>query len=246
MTGPRALTLLLLVGCATTPPPRESVNAPTPPPGDAHGSAPPAASAAPANPTSAPLGPGRHLYVQFAGDVPVIQWTGTWGNNSDWVSAAPAGAPDNSWAQWRYLDGLTRGDFYVKGLAPGSYEARLYSNWPAGGFIVHERVPFVVGGAAAPTALRGRYLAIPASVVRAGAPFELSWFDAPGRGKDWVTVVPAGAPDNQWGAWTYTNGQSSGVLKLENLAAGDYEARIYFDWPTGGFNVMERLRFSAR
>ncbi|MFH1090664.1 MAG: hypothetical protein V1742_03740, partial [Pseudomonadota bacterium] len=93
--------------------------------------------------------------------------------------------------------------------------------------------------------VRGKYLTVPAAVVPAGQLFTVGWSGTPGNAQDWITVVPAGTPLNQWGAWTYLKGQTSGVFQVGGLAPGNYELRLYYDWPKGGFNVIERLSFRA-
>ncbi len=92
----------------------------------------------------------------------------------------------------------------------------------------------------------GKHLALPASVYTAGDTVRVSWFDTPGNPQDWVTVVPVGFPDDQWGDWAYTGGKKEGTLVVSGLQHGDYEARLYHDWPDGGFEVEDRIRFSVR
>ncbi len=67
-----------------------------------------------------------------------------------------------------------------------------------------------------------------------------------GNQQDWVTVVPVGTPDNEWGSWTYLAGARSGQFTPPALAAGNYEARLYFNWPAGGFVVQDRVPFQVR
>jgi hypothetical protein len=70
------------------------------------------------------------------------------------------------------------------------------------------------------------------------------WKDTPGNAQDWVSVQPVGSADDSYGAiWAYTQGQRSGSRSFGSLAPGEYEVRLYHDWPNGGFTVRERLRF---
>lgn len=68
-----------------------------------------------------------------------------------------------------------------------------------------------------------------------------------------VTRSPAGEVVVHWretpgndsygSTWTYTQGQRSGSRDFGRLPPGEYEVRLYHDWPNGGFNVQERIRF---
>jgi hypothetical protein len=53
----------------------------------------------------------------------------------------------------------------------------------------------------------------------------------PGHVHDWVTVVPEGAPLEEWGDWDYTGGVESGVVETVAGPPGRYEARLYFGAP---------------
>lgn len=72
------------------------------------------------------------------------------------------------------------------------------------------------------------------------------YYNFPGNKQDWITLVAANAPENTYGQWFYTNGQTSGKYTFSGLAAGDYEIRAYFNWPSGGYNVMARHPFSVQ
>lgn len=188
---------------------------------------------------------GDHLSVPAAtisGSSVVVSWRGTPGNAQDWVTVVKSGTPDKEWAQWTYTKGAKAGSFTVKGLVTGRYEARLYYNWPDGGFEVIERVAFSVK-TGAPT---GDYLSLSAGTFEAHTPVVVTWARTPGNQQDWITVVKAGTSDEKWGTWIYLEGARKGEMKVPGLAAGDYEARLYFDWPKGGFKVIERLPFTVR
>jgi hypothetical protein len=75
----------------------------------------------------------------------------------------------------------------------------------------------------------------------------VAWHDTPGDDGDWLAVQPADAPDNTYSLfWTYTGGRKSGQREIGPLGAGVYEARLYFDWPNGGYVVRDRLRFALK
>jgi hypothetical protein len=65
----------------------------------------------------------------------------------------------------------------------------------------------------------------------------------PGNEKDWVTVVPVATPTDRYGKWEYAAGKRDGFLSFDGLPAGEYEARAYFNWPSGGYTVQARFAF---
>jgi TolB-like protein len=63
---------------------------------------------------------------------------------------------------------------------------------------------------------------------------------------DWITLVSEGASDSTYGEWTYTNGSKTGSYTFKGVAAGSYEIRAYFDWPSGGYTVKKRIKLKVR
>lgn len=57
--------------------------------------------------------------------------------------------------------------------------------------------------------------------------------------------MPSGRPDDyrQMGRFYYTKGKTSGHQQFSPFKFGDYEVRVYFDWPKGGYEVKERIAF---
>ena len=214
-------------------------------------------SATPAMPAVTPAG---HLIVPTViapGQPLVIRWRNTPGNPKDWVTVVPAGTPDNKWGRWTYLRGRTSGVFIVRGLRRGQYEVRLYYDWPRGRFNVIERKPVTVGrmGAGPPDSppavapggpIRSTYLSMPSSVFRYGTTVVVIWNNTPGNPKDWVTIVPQGTSVRKWGRWTYLRGRTRGAFRVRGLRRGHYQARLYFNWPRGGFRVRDRLNFQVK
>lgn len=74
-------------------------------------------------------------------------------------------------------------------------------------------------------------------------PIIVEYFNLPGFKQDWITVVSAKASDSTYGEWFYTNGARSGTYTFKGLPAGNYEVRVYFNWPQGGYTVMSRFPF---
>ena len=81
----------------------------------------------------------------------------------------------------------------------------------------------------------------------AGEPIVVSFADFPGYTSDWITIVPAGAPNTAWGHWRYTQGGKSGSINFNGQSPGEYEARGYFNYAgTGSYVIQAMARFSVR
>ncbi len=68
----------------------------------------------------------------------------------------------------------------------------------------------------------------------------------PGNAKDWLTIVGANTPPETEGQFFYTGGKKSGLLTFKGLPVGDYEVRVFYDWPAGGHAVQVRTAFRVR
>lgn len=97
--------------------------------------------------------------------------------------------------------------------APGDYELRyLMANTP---YRTLGRAPVRVTSTAAS-------VAAPASVA-AGAPFEVQW-QGPSNARDFIAIVPAGAPERSYDAYVYTEAGNPARLTAPEVA-GEYEVR---------------------
>ncbi|MEK8022766.1 MAG: hypothetical protein AAB229_03060 [Candidatus Hydrogenedentota bacterium] len=67
----------------------------------------------------------------------------------------------------------------------------------------------------------------------------------PGHAQDWITLVKASEPNTNYGQWFYTGGKTSGTFEFNGVPDGEYEVRVLYDWPTGGYNVMDRCRLTV-
>lgn len=97
-----------------------------------------------------------------------------------------------------------------------------------------------------PTRHDGDHIALTREEFIAGEEILIRWKDLPGGFGDWIAVVPADDPDNSWGNWWYTRDHPDAEHTITIPTAGEYEVRVYFDWPAGGYNVQSRLRFTVR
>ncbi len=74
----------------------------------------------------------------------------------------------------------------------------------------------------------------------------ISYSGLPGNQNDWITLTKASEPDTTYGDWFYTYGQKSGSYSFKVAEPGDYEVRIYYDWPNGGYVVQKRIKIKVK
>ena len=83
-------------------------------------------------------------------------------------------------------------------------------------------------------------IVLASNIVRTGQPVAITVSELPGNPQDWVTLIEASRPDGEFGAWEYTKGVQQGTWQFTAGKAGDYEVRVYFDWPKGKYAVKAR------
>jgi hypothetical protein len=175
-----------------------------------------------------------------------IEYTGFPGNSQDWLTLVRKDAPPNTYGEWFYTQGKKTGSYQFKGLAAGDYQVRAYLNWPSGGFDIRAQIPVIVSTSATPPAAPGdgKPTLKPRDEKPApGEAIDIDFSGFPGSQQDWITVVSSSTPTNQYAEWFYTKGQTSGRLSFKGLPPGAYEARAYFNWPSGGYSVQARTAF---
>ncbi|MBN1410490.1 MAG: hypothetical protein JW969_06570 [Spirochaetales bacterium] len=67
----------------------------------------------------------------------------------------------------------------------------------------------------------------------------------PGNEYDWITLVAADEPDESYGNWFYTQGAGTGSRSFPQVKPGDYEIRVYYNWPDGGYIVQARIKIKV-
>jgi hypothetical protein len=175
----------------------------------------------------------------------VVEYSGLPGNPQDWILLAKAGAADDAYDQWVYTQGKRDRTYTFNGLPEGQYEARVHFNWPAGGNTVHARYTFTVGGAPPPAPVPGIQVRTQKPAYAPNEPIVVEYFNLPGNAQDWIVLVKAGAPDGAYDQWLYTGGKRDGTYGFNGLPAGQYEARVYLNWPAGGNTVHARYAFTV-
>jgi hypothetical protein len=185
-----------------------------------------------APPTVATAPPGSTLNISVANGP---------GNATDFVALAPAGSPDGTILDWRYLNGATvppaagstgGSAQFLAPAAVGDYEIRLfahdsYSRVATNSFSVSDNTAALrVNDTAPPTAV---------SVV-AGTYVTVDITGGPAQPADWVGLYAANAADSSPMLWKYLNGSTtlpaSGLTNATltfavAVSAGSYEFRFF-------------------
>jgi len=145
-----------------------------------------------------------------AGGTLSVRWSGP-GNKADFVSVDPAGAPESEYGHYAYV---TKGNPLELPVPdePGTYEVRYHLG--TGGYRVLGSATMEVGGVEASVA---------AAEPVAGEPFEVTW-SGPDNERDFITIVPSGAPEREYENYAYT--RRGNPLRLEApKTPGSYEVR---------------------
>ena len=184
-----------------------------------------------------------------------ISVSGLPGNKQDWLTVVKTGTPADKYGQWYYTKGVRQGSWTFNGLKPGTYEVRVYLDYPKGGYNIVARQTFTVGAAPPPTTVAPPPpTAAPAPTGRIGINLSKPNYGAnegirvslsglPGNAQDWLTVVKTGSPADKYGQWYYTKGVRQGSWTFKGLPTGTYEVRVYLNWPKGGYNIVARQTF---
>ncbi|MFN8352848.1 MAG: LCCL domain-containing protein [Spirosomataceae bacterium] len=144
----------------------------------------------------------------------VVSFSGLSGSKTDWIAVTRADLPANQFGQWMYTDGKTAGQFEYNALAAGTYEARVYFNWPDGQFTVRASVRFVVNDpTSTPTSTTPNStppVSLPSSGTATTADWNKNATDLRGKtGQRFTFSCPAnGAPGSVWGTDVYTDDSS--------------------------------------
>ena len=171
------------------------------------------------------------------GEKIVVRFSGMPGNATDWITLVPATAPATQYAQWFYLGGRHDGTVEFTGMPLGNYEVRAYLSWPDGGYNILARLPIRVELA---PERDSEPFTILQDTVFLGQDVSIELTPRSDGTSDWVTLVPAEAAYSTFRQWAFRgNGH---VVQFRTDAIGDYEVRLFHDWPRGGYTVVQRQR----
>jgi hypothetical protein len=136
-----------------------------------------------------------------------VKWTGP-NNERDYIAIGNAARP---YLNYEYTKAGSPLDLTAPD-EPGQYELRYFLG--AGDVIIGKR-PLVVGSVSAS-------VAVPPSVA-AGSKFKVTW-QGPNNARDFITIVKAGTPDKQYGAYEYSSKGSPVEMRAPDVG-GEYEVR---------------------
>jgi Ca-activated chloride channel homolog len=148
----------------------------------------------------------------MAGTMIEVSVTGATGNN-DFVTIVKADAGEGSYDDYYYPRDKTSGSLQTS-FEPGNYEARL----------VNERESKVI--TRLPITLTAPVITLTAPAeVAVNTDFEVS-YTAPASERSYIAIVPATAPESEYGSsYSYTTGASGSVTLRAPETAGRYEVR---------------------
>ncbi len=168
----------------------------------------------------------------------IIDYAGMSGSSVDWIAIAPAGSPNTTYTQYKYTGGALSGSATFPNIPNGTYVARAFFN---NSYVKQAETASsftVTGGASATVTLDG------ASVLTAPGTVIIDYSNMSGASTDWISIATAGSVDTSYVAWVYTRGATSGKATFNNVAAGSYVGRAYFNdsytkqAQTSSFNVQ--------
>jgi len=139
-----------------------------------------------------------------------VAWQGP-DNPGDFLTLVPAGAPEGTWEAYEYTAHGNPASMRAP-EQPGEYEVR-YVTGQSAATLASARL--VVTAATAT-------VSAPAEVP-AGSLFEVAW-TGPDNSGDYITVVPAGAPEGTWEEYEYTAHGNPAVMRAPG-EPGRYEVR---------------------
>ncbi len=90
-----------------------------------------------------------------------------------------------------------------------------------------------------------KFIKMQKEVYASGEAIEVEFSGLPGNQQDWITVVKKGTPESSYGEYFYTQGKKQGSYEFKGLSPGEYEVRVYFNWPDGGYTVQDRFSFEV-
>ena len=184
---------------------------------------------------------------QFTTDESVIiEFSELPGNKKDWiVISLPTATAFKPGDKRQFTDAQIAGNLDFGKIDVGKYEARLYFNYPTGGYKIQAKAPFeVVGTPLSEGVATTNEITLTTDKEKyfINEPITIHFTGAPGDPKDYISVPrPNSHPTFQPQNWQYLNGKKSGSITFESLISGDWEARLYFK--STGYKIHKTLNF---
>ena len=154
-----------------------------------------------------------------------MTWSGP-GNRQDFISIDPAGAAENTYGPYTYTQRGNPLEISVP-EEPGAYEVRYHLG--GGKYQVIGSAPLQVGDVTATVSVKGP--------IVADEPFEVEW-TGPGNQHDFVTIVPKGTKEGEYGRYAYTargnplrvrGPEDPGAYEVRYLTGGKYRTLASVD-----------------
>jgi len=149
-----------------------------------------------------PVGAGSRLSIAWEGPE----------NQGDFISIDPVGAAPGEYGEYAYVSSGNPVEIDVPEEV-GTYQVRYHIG--SGGHPAIGAAPLQVGGVTAT-------VSVPGPVI-AEEPFEVEW-TGPDNSTDFVTIVPAGTADGEWGHYAYT-ARGNPLRVLAPVETGPHEVR---------------------
>ena len=174
-----------------------------------------------------------------------------------WVGIVPAHIPHGDEARndqndlgYHYLNGQTLGTLsFTAPVSPGQYDLRMHNTDRTGleiastSFTVTEQQPRSSLDNDGP-----EHLSLDRDYFQPGdsIPLYFSGIASPAS-KDWISLYKVGDTNQNYGQYFYLQGKPSGSLKFSApQQPGDYEFRLFLNWPDGGYaDVARSVRFTV-
>ena len=174
------------------------------------------------------------------GDAVKIKFSGLPRNYRDWIALSKPGDPNDQFFWWKYTNGRSQGNFNIENLPSGKYEARVYINWPDAGYKIFNRFPFQI-------LKRSEKLVFQTNKKKYSADEDIivEFENLPANDGDWMTIVEASKPEDTYGEWVFIAKKRHGRIYFNPLPPGNYEARLYYDWPDGKYFLKEKFPFKV-
>jgi hypothetical protein len=180
--------------------------------------------------------------TEFApGETITVRFSGMSGDGQDYISTAPAGAPNSTFLQYVYLNSAREG--VAKLAAPaeaGSYELRAFFREDES--VLRGSLPFTVAGAAVtpapvtppdpgatPDAEARATITLDRASYGPGAAITVTFAGMSGHSQDYVSTAPAGAANAIYLNYVYLGSAVDGVATLTApTEPGAYEVRAFY------------------
>ena len=194
--------------------------------------------------TEAPPSPPMAITSQdqyLLNELVIVNFSGLDGHPEDYIAIPRPDAhktyiPSN----WAYSDGKKSGELRFKNLPIGNWEVRTYLD--STGWEIRSRHQFTI-------IEPDTKIKMSKTLYSTEEPIKVIYENLPGYNRDWISVISSGKGDHLYdktGIYRIeTKGLKAGEHEFPKLKSGEYEARVYFNYPSGAFAVKARTKFEV-